>query len=101
MSAISKFSPRHHPIPFPIICGTSAGAINTTALACYASCFQLGVKKLEWVWNSLTTQRIYHSDAYRVSHHLLKGIFASFQADYANKRPRSLLNNARFKALIK
>ncbi|MEW6992092.1 patatin-like phospholipase family protein [Colwelliaceae bacterium 6441] len=100
LSAISKFSPRHHPIPFPIICGTSAGAINTTALACYASCFQLGIKKLEWVWNSLTTDRIYHSDPYRVFSHLIKGILASFQADYANKTARSLLNNAPLRTLL-
>ena len=45
LSAIAKFVPRNHGIPFPIICGTSAGAINTTALACYASCFHLGIKK--------------------------------------------------------
>lgn len=44
LSAIAKFIPRNHAIPFPILCGTSAGAINSTALGCYASCFQLGVK---------------------------------------------------------
>ncbi|WP_206483946.1 patatin-like phospholipase family protein [Thalassotalea sp. G2M2-11] len=100
LSAIAKFSPRNRPIPFPIICGTSAGAINTTALACYASCFQLGVKKLEWVWKNLTTSRIYHSDPYRVSSHILKAMMASFQADYANKTPRSLLNNAPLRSLL-
>ncbi len=100
LSAISRFSPRHHPVPFPIICGTSAGAINTTALACYASCFQLGIKKLEWVWKNLTTSRIYHSDPYRVFSHIIKGALASFQADYAIKTPRSLLNNAPLRLLL-
>jgi NTE family protein len=100
LSAISKFSPRHHPVPFPIICGTSAGAINATALACYASCFQLGVKKLEWVWNSLKTDRIYHSDPFRVSSHIISGILGSFQADYANKTARSLLNNSPLRTLL-
>lgn len=100
LSAISKFSPRHHPVPFPIICGTSAGAINATALACYASCFQLGVKKLEWVWNSLKTDRIYHSDPLRVSSHIISGILGSFQADYANKTARSLLNNTPLRKLL-
>ena len=100
LSAISKFSPRHHPVPFPIICGTSAGAINATALACYASCFQLGVKKLEWVWNSLKTDRIYHSDPFRVGGHIISGILGSFQADYANKTARSLLNNSPLRTLL-
>jgi len=100
LSAIAKFIPRNHGCPFPIISGTSAGAINTTALACYASCFQLGVKKLEWVWNNLSTNRIYHSDPYRVFGHIAKGVFGSFQADYANRPARSLLNNAPLRELL-
>lgn len=100
LSTIAKFSPRHYPIPFSIICGTSAGAINTTALSCYASCFQLGVKKLEWVWKNLTTNRIYHSDPARVFGHIAKGVAASFQSDYANKTARSLLNNNPLRELL-
>lgn len=100
MSAIAKFVPRNHGSPFPIICGTSAGAINSTALACYASCFQLGVKKLEWVWKNLEPGRIYHSDAVRVFGHLFSGLLGSFQADYANKYARSLLNNEPLRGLL-
>ena len=36
--------------PFDIICGTSAGAINATALACRADHFGEGVQKLLDVW---------------------------------------------------
>ncbi|WP_440875333.1 patatin-like phospholipase family protein [Thalassotalea sp. PLHSN55] len=100
LSAIAKFVPRNHGIPFPIICGTSAGAINTTALACYASCFHLGVKKLEWVWKNLDTNKIYHSNANNVFGHIFSGMLASFQADYANKKSRSLLNNAPLRDLL-
>jgi len=100
LTAIAKFVPRNHGVPFPIICGTSAGAINTTSLACYASCFQLGVKKLEWVWKNLQTHRIYHSDPLRVFSHISKGVLATFQADYANKTARSLLNNAPLRELL-
>lgn len=100
LSAIAKFMPRNHGVPFPIICGTSAGAINSTALACYASCFQLAVKKLEWVWKNLDPNRIYHSDPVRVSSHLIGGLLGSFQADYANKNARSLLNNAPLRQLL-
>ncbi|WP_077338562.1 patatin-like phospholipase family protein [Pseudocolwellia agarivorans] len=100
LSAIAQFIPRNHGCPFPIISGTSAGAINTTALACYASCFQLGVKKLEWVWKNLNTSRIYHGDPYRVYSHIAKGIFGSFQADYASRPARSLLNNDPLRQLL-
>jgi len=100
LMAIAKFVPRNHGIPFPIICGTSAGAINTTALACYASCFHLGVKKLEWMWKNLSTEKIYHKDPVRVFGYILRGFFATFQADYANKTPRSLLNNSPLRDLL-
>jgi NTE family protein len=101
LSAIAKFIPRNHGIPFPILCGTSAGAINSTALACYASCFHLGVKKLEWVWKNLDTSKIYHNNAQGVFGHISRGMLASFQADYANKLPRSLLNSAPLRELLK
>ena len=100
LTAIAKYVPRNHGVPFPIICGTSAGAINTTAIACYASCFHLGVKKLEWVWKNLQTHRIYHSDPLRVFSHISKGVLATFQADYANKSARSLLNSAPHRDLL-
>lgn len=100
LSAISKFVPRNHGIPFPILSGTSAGAINTTSLACYASCFQLGVKKLEWAWKNFNISSIYHSEPTKVYSHISRGMLASFQADYANKSPRSLLNNAPLRILL-
>lgn len=100
LSAITKFVPRNHGIPFPIITGTSAGAINSTSLACYASCFHLGVKKLEWVWKNLNTNNIYHSDAFRVVNNIAQGFFSNFQADYANKTSRTLLNNAPLRDLL-
>lgn len=100
LSAMTKFIPRNHGIPFPILAGTSAGAINSTALACYASCFHLGVKKLEWAWKNFNISSIYHSDPYNVFTHIGKGMLASFQADYANKQPQSLLNNAPLRELL-
>ena len=39
--------------PFPIICGTSAGAINAAVLACHAHEFQTGVKRLDHFWTTM------------------------------------------------
>lgn len=100
LSAISKFIPRNHGSPFPIISGTSAGAINTAALACHSSCFHLAIKKLEWVWKNLKTSNIYHSDPLRVFGHILKGVLGNLQADYANHPSRSLLNNEPLRQLL-
>ncbi|ALZ74512.1 patatin-like phospholipase family protein [Rheinheimera sp. F8] len=100
LKAIAQQYPRNSKIPFQIICGTSAGAINGTAIACYASCFQLGVKKLEWVWKNFHTGQVYYSDYVRASWHLLRGFLSAFQADYANHKPVSMLDNKPLKILL-
>ena len=96
LSAIAKFVPRNHGIPFPILSGTSAGAINTTALACYASCFHLGVKKLEWIWKNLTCDRIYRTNTSAVFNNIFSGFAAGFQADYALKSHVACLITPRY-----
>ena len=100
LKAIAKFLPRNHGIPFPIISGTSAGAINATTIACYASCFHLGIRKLEYIYNHMHTDQIYHSNGKKVFGHILKGLFGSFQAGYAPKKPMSLLNNEPLRQLL-
>ncbi|QBY05436.1 patatin-like phospholipase family protein [Thalassotalea sp. HSM 43] len=100
LKAISKFMPRNHGIPFPIISGTSAGAINATTIACYASCYHLGIRKLEYVWNNLHTSKIYHSNARKVFSHIISGIVGSYRAGYAPKKAMSLLNNEPLRQLL-
>ena len=100
LKALAQHYPRNSKIPFEIVCGTSAGAINATGIACYASCFHLGVKKLEWIWRNFHTNQVYYSDYIRVFRQLLRGIFSAFQADYANKQPVSLFDNKPLKQLL-
>lgn len=49
--------------PFDIICGTSAGAINATALACRADHFGEGVQKLLDVWQHIQVEQVYRADS--------------------------------------
>ncbi|GAB3410841.1 patatin-like phospholipase family protein [Massilia agilis] len=48
--------------PFDIVCGTSAGALNATALACRADDFAEGVGKLLEVWLNVTADQVYRAD---------------------------------------
>lgn len=100
LKAIATQYPRNSPLPFQIICGTSAGAINGAGLACYASCFHLGIKKIESVWRNFHTNQVYYSDYPRLGRHLLRSFYSAFQADYANKKPISLLDNKPLKQLL-
>ncbi|HYD62567.1 MAG TPA: patatin-like phospholipase family protein [Noviherbaspirillum sp.] len=49
--------------PYDIICGTSAGAINATALACHADNFDEGLQKVMHVWEKVTVEQVYRADS--------------------------------------
>src|SRR3954465_5041129 len=53
----------HQRNPFDIICGTSAGAINATALACRADNFGEGVDRLVQVWEHFSVEQVYRADS--------------------------------------
>jgi NTE family protein len=52
--------------PFPIVCGTSAGAINAAALAASADDFTRGVGKLLEFWELMRCELIYRTDPWHI-----------------------------------
>ncbi len=100
LKALVQHYPRNHAIPFNIICGTSAGAINGTAMATHASCFHLGVKKLEWIWRHIDTGRVYQSSLAQVLAQLAGIFLRSLQGDRANTTAGSLLDNDPLRQLL-
>ncbi len=49
--------------PFPVIVGTSAGAINAAVLASHADQFDFAVSHLVDVWRNFRAEQVYRSDA--------------------------------------
>ena len=92
LKAIASVLPRNQKSPFKVICGTSAGAINAVSMACYASCFHLGVKKTEWVWKNFKTSQVYQSSWHGMLGHLLQNYLSKYRKSQID-RPTSLLNN--------
>ena len=62
LSAIADLLPDSSGNPFPVIVGTSAGAINAVSLACGALHFREAVRRLSSVWRSFHTDQVYRSD---------------------------------------
>ena len=62
LKAIAEFLPRRARCPFPIICGTSAGALNAATLAVNAGNFSMGVQYLVNTWKNFHANRIYRTD---------------------------------------
>jgi len=52
--------------PFPILTGTSAGAINACALASGGSHFEHSVRRMACVWGNLHVGQVYRADALAV-----------------------------------
>lgn len=100
LKAISEWYPRVHHSPFTIYCGTSAGALNATSLACHTSCFRLGVKKLTWLWSNLSTPNVFQSTFCSMLHHLGRQGFARMQAQYHQAPPFGLLDNRPLRELL-
>ena len=63
LKAIAEFLPRHAHNPFPVICGTSAGALNAATLAINAQNFRKGVRYLDGIWKNFHANQVYRTDA--------------------------------------
>jgi NTE family protein len=79
--------------PFPVICGTSAGAINAAVLASHASAFNGGVERLEYFWRSMHCERIYRTDAWTVFKSGLRFAATLLSGGWIRSNPRAFLDN--------
>lgn len=62
LKAIAEFLPRRARSPFPVICGTSAGALNAAVLAVNAQNFSMGVQYLVNTWKNFHANQVYRTD---------------------------------------
>lgn len=90
--------------PFDIICGTSAGAINATALACCAENYDEGIKKLLSVWEHFEVEQVYRADSLGVLRSGAKWLsllsFGWLLRTWHSNPPNSLLNNTPLVSLL-
>lgn len=94
LKALSDILPPEIENPFPIICGTSAGAINALALAAHPGNFKEAVNALATMWSNLQIGQVY---MYGWAD-LLKGLgllgLSLFNQGVGRQRPLSLLDNS-------
>lgn len=82
--------------PFPVICGTSAGAINAAVLACGADNFDAAMDKLIEVWRNFRVEQVYRSDILDMvssGARWLSLLSLGWLISQKRLRPKSLLNN--------
>lgn len=98
--AVSKLSSNRRRNPFPILCGTSAGAINVTSIACLADNFSKAVSVLASFWRNMHAGHIYRADPLAIGLSASRWLSALTMGWLLHSRPRSLLDNAPLRQLL-
>ena len=91
--AIAKLSKNRKHNPFPIICGTSAGAINAAGLACLADDFGKAVSILVRVWRNMHAGHIYRAAPLGIGASGARWLSLLIAGWMIRNPPRSLLDN--------
>ncbi|KPC52656.1 patatin-like phospholipase family protein [Amantichitinum ursilacus] len=98
--AIARLWPVGAGNPFPIVCGTSAGAINAAALAARAGDFHGAVRHLGNSWLKLTPDQVYLSSAWALGKSALHWAASLLLGGLGKRNPRSLLDNQPLRQML-
>ena len=91
LKAVRELLPLPEKNPFPIVCGTSAGAINAATLAVFADNFDAAVGRLLEVWENFHVHHVYRSDPVGIARVGVRWLAAI--ALVSRTSPISLLDN--------
>ena len=100
LKAIASWCAPGTPLPFRLLCGTSAGAILTAVLAAYAPRFRQGAAALDRVWRSFRVGQVFRTDAPVVLRSGAQVLLALLSGGWLVPPPRSLLDNAPLRQLL-
>lgn len=100
LKALSEILPETAHNPFPIICGTSAGAINALALATHAGSFKEAVHDLTSIWSGLSIDHIYRNEWLDLFKGIGKLLLSMMNEGVGRTRPIALLDNSPLAELI-
>ncbi len=84
--------------PFPIVCGTSAGAINAAMLAAQADDFNAAVATLLEQWENMRCSKIYRTDSWSIVKSGARWLSSMMLVSHRN--PVSLLDNTPLRKML-
>ncbi len=100
LKAIAELLPRGSSNPFPIISGTSAGAVNSIVLATRAARLRSAVAELEQVWGRFRCHHVYKTDHLTMLKSSLHWLASVVFGGLLVGPPKSLLDNSPLRALL-
>lgn len=100
LAAVAELLPDPTRNPFPILCGTSAGAINAATLACQAENFRAAVDNLMAVWRNMRASHVYRADPLGIGASGGRWLATLALGWLFRQPPRSLLDNSPLRSLL-
>ena len=100
LKAIRELLPEPRRNPFPILCGTSAGAINAASMAVWAEDFGAGVDNLLQVWENFSAYQVYRADPAGIGLAGARWLSTLALGWLTRRAPRSLLDNSPLRRLL-
>lgn len=100
LKAIKELLPDPKKNPFPIICGTSAGAINAASIAVRSEDFGHAIDELVSVWTNFSVDQVYRADPAGLALTGARWLGALMFGWLVREAPRSLLDNAPLRHLL-
>jgi len=101
LKGLAEMLPQDAPSPFPVVAGTSAGAINAALIACHSQDFRHGVAYLDHVWREIRSDKVFKTGAYTAFKTSLHWMFTLLSGGMDRHNPISLLDNAPLRELLK
>ncbi|MGQ0384904.1 MAG: patatin-like phospholipase family protein [Gammaproteobacteria bacterium] len=100
LKAIAGWCPPGSALPFAVICGTSAGAINAAVLAARAGNVQQAAADLVGVWEQFHVEQVFRTGALDMIRSGLHLLFALLSGGFLLPMPRALFDNSPLRALL-
>ncbi len=99
LKAIATFVPRKTN-PFPIVTGTSVGAINAAVVASHAANYTLGASRLATMWSQLHANNVYRTDFGAVAGNGLRWLASLIFGGLGVANPKCLLDSKPLQELL-
>lgn len=93
LKALGEMLPGNSENPFPVISGTSSGALNAAILASNATQFSEGISRMIGIWENFHCGKIFHVDSWTALKSGLRWTSSFATAGLGRSAPRALLDN--------
>jgi len=100
LKAIAEWLPATAPCPFEVLVGTSAGAMNATALAARAGNFREAVDALLGVWTNFRVEQVVRADSLEMLRSGLHWMASVLTGGWLFAPPRALLDTSPLRELL-